>query len=432
MLEEHHQKLAKLITFRASQPNKPTDKPSESSPKPSTLGGESTPPPVKSLAKALRHPGLPSNSLPNRATRDLGSSIASNLASARGIPVNRNRKSSQAATAAVTQQNAEGKIVRPQKRGTLIDPTINDRKNNRLSEKSQATQHLDVLKEDQSTADTKEGTQASIMPKTDEPFNRFYATVETLFSRLSAPLAYAGLPLNSDGDSTPSAHETKAASQRPKSRTRATASPEYSRIFSPAAVRALREDTGTTALNTAESFYVVPTEGGSASYANILARHTQQHLQKKPDSGFDDADLSDEFVDAREKPGESPKIKRKSTGGRGASGKTLEELEWENQTLKTTCDDLAKRLHQFEFSSQASYQALHQSIRAASHHAGGDGSLETEAKLEALQNDVAKLKEENEQLSHYYNKYKDQLNGLRATAKAKRRGSNERPKGSIQ
>lgn len=247
-------------------------------------------------------------------------------------------------------------------------------------------------------ADSRETRTGSI---TEEPFQRFYSTFGGLISKLSAPLAFAGLPLGAGtGTETP----TKPDSSRRKTsaetrldryqalpdRPSASTESEVSRLFSKAALRAIRDNPGAGGSgggpgNPAESFYVVPTTGGTVSYAGILGRTGKEGQRSSIDEGEDD------FVDARETPS-SPELRQSMIGattktGRlstsqsmsasanaargsnktaatGANPKTLEELQIENQTLKNLSDTLSKRLHMWEVNAQSSSIALQQSLRA--------------------------------------------------------------------
>lgn len=213
---------------------------------------------------------------------------------------------------------------------------------------------------------------------TEEPFQRFYSTFEGLISKLSVPLAFAGLPLGTDApgqaDSTKrkSSAETRldrnqAISDRPS----ASTEPDINRIFSKAALRAVRDGTNGTGNTTAESFYVVPTTGGTVSYAGILSRAEKEARRNSVDDGDED------FVDARETP--SPEMRHSMTGTKSRTPrgpdkltslqnpKTLEELQMENQALKHLSDTLSKRLHMWEVNAQSSSMALQQSIRAMHH-----------------------------------------------------------------
>ena len=437
LLEQHHEQLAKIIKFRSENPSAQAQVESSVEGKKQAKGSSRASNALsgQSAARPLRQPEVQPIPQPQRSARDVGSSIASNLASARGIPPNRQRRSGQASTPAVTQQNVEGKIVSPPRTSTLIEHPTNIKRNIRDSEKTQKAHNNNPVDKTQAPDDEKEINSQEPVATSDDPFNRFYSTFENLFSKLSAPLAFAGLPLNSDSDNVvPNAPVTQspkpqAAPQRPKPKSRATASPEYSRLFSPAAVRALREDPGTTALNTAESFYVVPTTGGTLPYAKILARHAQTHMQALSAPSRDDHD-SDEFVDAQETPGNSPRMKRKSASAvRSAGGKTLEELELENAVLRSTHNELNDRLFQFEMSSQMSQQALHQSIRAglkaspAASQVGGQVSGDVDSRMKALERDMTSLRKENEKLKIVISKYRERWEKLKEGAKMRREGT---------
>ena len=406
----------------------------------------------------------------------MGSSIASDLASARGIPSNRQRRSAQASSPAVAQQQAEGKIVNPQRKSKLAETAAkatNDA--TRISEKSssnsKATSHLAQNaplseKESQAPSDV-------AATKNDDAFNRFYNTFENLFSKLSAPLAFAGLPLNPDSENQPvvspptpakppSSRSTKPSSVR--SSNRATVDPEFSHLFSPAALAAVREEPGNAAFGAAESFYVVPTTGGTMQYAHILARHghsrtSQNHHYHNRTLSRDSTGLSediDEFVDARETPGPpSPSMSRKGVpGGQavGPGGKSMEELQLENESLRTILDEMSRRLWQFEMGAQMGSVALQQSIRAslnrtvpsntgpgspaaseagggtATGGAGGDNAASD--RVAGLEEEVGKTKKEldrmgkeNEKLKGAVGRYRERWEKLKEGART-RRGTN--------
>ena len=212
---------------------------------------------------------------------------------------------------------------------------------------------------------------------TEEPFQRFYSTFGDLISKISAPLAFAGLPLGTDANQAKSTKRKSSAETRLdrqqaiSDRPSTSAEPDVSKIFSKAALRAVRDGTNGAPNTTAESFYVVPTTGGTVSYAGILSRAEKEARR----NSFEEAD--EDFVDARETP--SPEMRHSMTGAksrvaRGAdkltslqNPKTLEELQMENQALKHLSDTLSKRLHMWEVSAQSSSMALQQSIRAMHH-----------------------------------------------------------------
>ena len=226
----------------------------------------------------------------------------------------------------------------------------------------------------------------------DTPFQQFYNTFESLMSKLSAPLAFAGLPLITT--TTPVALPTvkttplilNAQTKDPKDpapRIPITAeSLDYSQLISQAALRAVRD--GVPSSNPAESFYVVPTEGGMASYSEIIQRTARDVSSRHNRQLSNISEDNDDFVDARESvpspsatdfsaPGTAAHSRRGSArpGPAGkaidvpkVAGKTMEELALENETLRQYLDNTSKRLRVFELSAQSSSAALAQSIRS--------------------------------------------------------------------
>ena len=415
----------------------------------------------------------------HRPSHNVSSSIASNLASARGIPSNKQRRSAQVSSPAVAQQQAEGKIVNPPRRSKIADAaTKATSETGKLSEKISTIPHIDQNPNKAPSTASKETPKVADVAgaKSDDAFNRFYNTFESLFSKLSAPLAFAGLPLNPDSEpltndapqnsiNTP---KTPARSSRPKNSRRATAEPEYSRIFSPAALAAVREEPGGSNLGTAESFYVVPTTGGTMQYANILARHQNQQQQQQQQTqrpqnsqshhnrtfSRDSTGLSedmDEFVDARETPGPpSPHMSRKGGGGTGI--KSTEELQLENESLRSVLDEMSRRLWQFEMGAQMGSVALQQSIRASLNRnsgatnggqsagspaaseanattttdVGGDHTV-LEGKVAGLEDEVGRAKKElermgreNEKLKGVVGRYRERWEKLKEGARTRR------------
>lgn len=251
---------------------------------------------------------------------------------------------------------------------------------------------------------------------------------------MTAPLVFAGFPLSSgssakpgdaDGNmavpATTDQRTTDAHSRRPTAAAPlppsapSPADPEQlNSLISRAAIRALKDTRG---LSAAESFYVVPTSGGTVSYAGIVTRDGQpssgpraghERDQGRPRSRHSTAtSFNEEFVDASETPqppsptasrsthresGANDPLQRSghlgtakqgarfvtpSAGGKLARDKTLEELELETQKQRETIDLLAKRLLMWETSSQRNAMALAESMRStrgSSRH-GGPPSL---------------------------------------------------------
>ena len=167
-------------------------------------------------------------------------------------------------------------------------------------------------------------------------------------------------------------------------------------------------------------------------YASILARrgpgdgHTT--LSREITGSNEDAD---EFVDARETLGPpSPVTARGKKGAVTVGGKTMEELNLENEGLRSLVDELSRRLWQFEISSQMSTAGLHQSIRAGmkqastSHEATvGADSKATDARLQGLEKEMAAMERENEKLKGVVGRYRERWEKLKEGAKMRREGT---------
>lgn len=205
---------------------------------------------------------------------------------------------------------------------------------------------------------------------------------------MTAPLAFTSLPLNpapptpaQEPPQTEKVSKTKSRNSSPEaSRTVKSSVPDLAALISKPALRALE---GGTPIRPNESFYLVPTSGGTVSYASMVqGSHTQSHHLNPIDEGSGSLKGShDEFVDAQESVGPpSPTTargprSRSSTSqvavapqrsipaGRGTGLKTPEELALENETLKALVDTQARRIMMWETNSQNQYK-LAQSFRA--------------------------------------------------------------------
>ena len=166
--------------------------------------------------------------------------------------------------------------------------------------------------------------------KNDEPFTKFYSTFENLVSKITAPLAFAGLPLKEPEED-----------------------PDLKRIISRAALRAVREERG----NPAESFYVVPSTGGTVSYAGIVGR--------------DDGQPRD-----------------------------YEELKMKNQALQELTDNLSRKLHMWEMNAQS----MQQSVKVQ----------------KDVEEELDKLRKDNEKLRALLNRYRKKWEELKAGARQRR------------
>ncbi|KAL4966746.1 uncharacterized protein BDV14DRAFT_170545 [Aspergillus stella-maris] len=369
LLEQHHKRLAHILRFQHENP--------------SSVAGASK-------SDSQQPPKLIGNPrLPKRET----SSIASNLASARGIPA-QPRRSSPASPTLSSQQAGAKMSDGPTKIRTSessLRGTQRDRVNRTSSQKQPwsppTASPTEIISQEFVPADTKDTSrQSNRQSITEEPFQRFYSTFEGLITKISAPLAFAGLPLGSDGTNDTSTPRKSSAETRVDrrsavhDRSNSSTEPDISRIFSRAALKAIRETNGGSGMgtgNAAESFYVVPTTGGTVSYAGILTRAEKEARRNSVDEAEDD------FVDARETPSSPEMLQTNRNQGKGKGkgkptrgndklttlqpAKTLEELQMENQALKHLSDTLSKRLHMWEVNAQSSSMALQQSLKAMHH-----------------------------------------------------------------
>ncbi|KAJ5573589.1 uncharacterized protein N7459_008016 [Penicillium hispanicum] len=472
LLEQHHKKLAEILRFQHEHPaSMNAEFPNATiSPNPITqptadAGGTRATTAAQDVQG--QPPRLPGTArIPSRES----SSIASNLASARGIPAHPRRGSPVSPT--LSSQQAGAKMTETPTR-IKTDSRMRDTPTKNRSSRVSAPRQpwspplpspTEITSQQVVPADTLEPANPKSKPSTaDDSFQRFYSTFEGLISKISAPLAFAGLPLGSEDPSKAASTSRKSAAEAKVDRhhaisDRATANtdPDVSRIFSRAALRSIRES-GTSPGNTAESFYVVPTTGGTMSYAGIMTRAEKEARRNSLD------DAEDDFVDARETP-PSPEMrqtagsaKARTARRKGAADKltslqnpkTLEELQMENQALKHLSDTLSKRLHMWEVNAQSSSMALQQSLRAMHHQNTGSpeqlahgssantspvAQLSTAPTLSDSDNRVRELEDlvrrgeqelervglENDKLKNVLGRYRDRWEKLKEGAKTRR------------
>ncbi|ROT40620.1 hypothetical protein SODALDRAFT_321931 [Sodiomyces alkalinus F11] len=474
LLQEHHQRLSELLKLplhRQAQPAEGHDKHASET----TAGPVTEDAPAKSeqsgtSADSAKYAVPPSLTQKKRypAGRPTTSSIATSLASARGI---RSRNRGHPVPPSVTNDQAPGSLeVSPRKDGPQL--TMQDvlDQNGRpgwvppTAGSPRTDTHWKKEQEAPLRKSSEEQTGAS-----EDGYSRFYNTFGTLINRLSAPLAFAGLPLIAEESSTATSQEqlsdpptatakaTSSASSSSFSSSRrnkhkappSIAEPDLSKIYSRATMRAISANGG----NPNESFYVVPTSGHTMSYANILSyadkekRRLEASLHSGGDLSLIDED-EDDFVDARESPSgpPSPTLRRRTGGGRSrpaASGtppsKTVEELALENKSLKDMLDKLSRRLHAFEASAQNSSLALAESMRfmrpgsplqshgGSAAAAGGDDAAalrlknkELERQVESAIQRMEELEREHQKMERTIFKYREKWEQLKAGAKARR------------
>jgi hypothetical protein len=445
LLEEHHQKLSQLLKFPTENPV--VDASSEKTVTTSAAVSELRSPTKDGMqASPRRTPAtLSSLQIPRRMPpRDMSSSIASNLASARGIRSSNNRR---ALSPSVSTQQAPGSVEVPiRKNGhqSTTPDTVPEHTHGKPSwvppiSASPSKANALVL-----TTRTSAVGEPAAPSASEEGFHRFYSTVENLLSKLSAPLAYAGLPLITEEPSTPpEPAKTRETSQKSKysSNRSTTGEPDLTKFISRAALRASAHPA-----QGGDSFYVVPATGHTVSYANILSfaekekRRMAASMHSADPGLFDDPDHED-FVDAHETPmPPSPGIKR--FGGKGKSSgikeleNVVEELYIENKSLKDCIDQLSKRLHAFEMSAQQSSLALQESMRmmrpsspapAPSKLKGEENEAKMSRKIRSLEEQVEageremrKVTKENERLQAVVARYRDRWEKLKEGAKNRR------------
>ena len=167
-------------------------------------------------------------------------------------------------------------------------------------------------------------------------------------------------------------------------------------------------------------------------YASILARGG--HFPGLERDGMRTSEDLEEFVDARETPGPpSPQMIR---GGRKVPGsnKTMEELQLENESLRSILDNLSRRLTDFEMGAQASSTALHQSIKASMRQSpdasvgGGGGDADgkvalLEEQINEGKKELERMGKENEKLKGVVGRYRERWEKLKEGARVRREGT---------
>lgn len=237
-------------------------------------------------------------------------------------------------------------------------------------------------RDDTTLADSARDAQTTMA---EEGFAKFYSAFESLKSKLSAPLAFAGLPLISEEEpassetaqSPASTGSSRLGGAGQRGSTGGNAEPDLTKYFSKAAIKASLT-TSQAAVN--DSFYVVPTSGGSISYAAMVGYTPGNDKDSSPSAGegIGDEEGEEDFVDAREYPltpkgqsfraGATPKtsLSRKVSTTGAAGERTAEELALENIHLKKTLDAAAHaleaeklKLRKYQAESQAGTLAVH-------------------------------------------------------------------------
>lgn len=385
---------------------------------------------IPSLASQRRYP----------PSRELSSSIASNLASARGIRSSRYRGTPVAPS--ISNAEAPGNVdivTRKDSSKTKMQHMLDNKTGQPKPSWVPPSQPQAQSTRSSTLNEVSEERRSEVPSSNDEGFSRFYNSFGSLINRLSAPLAFAGLPLISE-ESVPEEHSSPESPvqtrHRGKSAPTPSDDPNLSSIYSRAALGAVYRDghSGT------DSFYVVPTSGHTVSYANILnfdQKERRRAIAASIHSIDTHLDDQDDFVDARESQGPSLSSSTKRRVGKSQSERELlnviEELNTENASLKGMLDKVAKRLQAFEASSQHSRLAMVDSMRLprprspASQSPGvqvpeelAKRNSELEQELARASKEFERVEKERAHLQHTVDRYRAKWETLKAGAKARR------------
>lgn len=442
LLEQHHQKLSELIKFSVEHPSKHVisekdvveEKPSAQVNNDATTP-ESAPPAAKTsgtipgLASQRRYP----------PSRELSSSIASNLASARGIRSSRYRGSPVAPS--ISNTEAPGNVdtmARKDSSKTKMQHMLDSKAGQQKPSWVPPSQPQPQTTRSSPLDEISEDRAPEVPSPNDEGFSRFYNSFGSLINRLSAPLAFAGLPLISEDSAPAEQARPESPVQKPhrgKSVPAPSDEPNLSSIYSRAALGAVYRDghSGT------DSFYVVPTSGHTVSYANIL-NFDQKERRRAIAASVHSIDASqddkDDFVDAREVQVPLSSSTKRRVGKSQSERELLnviEELNTENTSLKGMLDKIAKRLQVFEASSQHSRLAMVDSMRLprpgspVSSNSGpsmtdelAKRNSELEEELLRAIKEFERVEKERAHLQHTVDKYRAKWETLKAGAKARR------------
>lgn len=451
LLEEHHRRLSELLRLNVEHPTSQNTTENDSQNSEEKEDSTASLNPGATVSKDKSGDGLASekstHAMPTLSkqqiypSRELGASIANNLASARGI---RSKYRSQPLSPSVSNTEAPGNLeLAPRRSGSGSKSKMQNMLDN--AEKPGSASSMDKTRqgnlERHSTGSPRpeEGSQNP----SDEGFSRFYSAFGSIINRISAPLAFAGLPLISEEQVEETTPAPELLPQKRPSRIKpspsVSAEPDLNKLYSRATLRAISRE-GHSAH---DSFYVVPPSGGTVSYASILSFADKEKRRMEASLGDLAEDLDeDDFVDAKESQAPaSPGIKRKSGKPRADKevANVVEELILENKSLKDMLDKLSKRLHAFESMSQTSGMRLAESMRlmrpgsppsSGSKSGIGDDTLrkrnqELEDQLQVYAKQMDELQKDYKKAQANLDRYRAKWEQLKAGAKARRAGGTQ-------
>ncbi|KAF8253917.1 hypothetical protein K440DRAFT_618441 [Wilcoxina mikolae CBS 423.85] len=245
------------------------------------------------------------------------SSLATNLASARGIPPPRSAASA-AASSSSSRRRSGGPLL-PDKSPSSSKPTTNP---------------LSLLPPDE--------------PSTDASFSKFYSSLNSLITKIGSPftasLAFTGLPVGTaptDNEISPDVLPKGWTQGRGRGRN-----------------LGLNDVPGAGG----ESFYVVPYSGGTMSYANVVQR-TPTTVEEEKDKT---TRHSRSYPTQQSAPSSPRQHRDEETAKFAGHDKTLEELQLENSTLRRTLEHVSRKMNHFEQKTRESEKEIKSSILALS------------------------------------------------------------------
>lgn len=343
--------------------------------------------------------------------REASSSIAHDLATARGIPPKQQRLARQSSAT----QSGDAQTPPKSRESTTATTAATSVAVERKSDgKVQGLSPSGGARGQAAPAQTSPPSVAE-MAASEAAFQKFYSTIEGIWSKIPSPLAFTGLPLGNADEASQAqkAEPTTAKTTQPSS------AADVNKYFSQAALRAIR-DGNDTGPGVHDSFYVVPPGGGTVTYAGMLARE-RKHARSHSSLSEQSEDTEEKFVDAHETPQARislSRIARKASSYRSpASNKTFEELEVENAELKELTDDLAHKMYNFEKESQNQFARMQQSMRLK---APQKGERNLESRVTALEKDNERLIKENEKLTGVVARYRERWESLKQSARGRR------------
>lgn len=434
LLEEHHRRLADILSLPPDPQPDPDASADEKSPETSNAAeqsdtkehGDASAEKPSKTSKVERVRQQQHHGQRRIASREMSSSIASNLASARGI---KSKGRGQPLLPSVSNDQAPGNLdPHPRRDGSrtkmqhLIDHNLGKPAWVPPAPAS-PTQSRSDSQDEQNSPLRSPSASATV---DDGGYTRFYSTFGSLINKISAPLAFAGLPLIQEESVTSEQVESPQPSpskRKPRAPASVSVDPDLSKIYSKATMRAMVRD----GHGTHESFYVVPTSGHTMSYASILSYAEKEKRRNEGHSLGGEEEDDEDFVDARERlaplsPGAKRRIGRARTEKELSN--TIEELYTENKSLKDMLDKLSKRLHVFEASAQnlaESYRAMRPSSPMSPASSRIAATLQRGAAEDSAATDkIRALEKENRKMTERLERYRLKWEDLRAGAKARR------------